>query len=203
MSSGSLSCCSPAFCCCCCCCWWFMSAAAWASPAAGGPGCGPGGRAAASRGGGGGGATLRLRGARAGRERAAARGRLVRVGARCGRPAGERASGRAGAGDARACTRARALGGAAAEAALPQPDGERQCRPGRRTLGPLLPPRRLLLGTASPSAAPGRAGGGGGGGGTDGAALCAARRGAAAAAQPPDRGPALAAPSARMRRRGR
>lgn len=41
MSSGSLSCCSPAFCCCCCCCWWFMSAAAWASPAAGGRGCGP------------------------------------------------------------------------------------------------------------------------------------------------------------------
>lgn len=31
MSSGSLSCCSPAFCCCCCCCvwwwWWFMLAA--------------------------------------------------------------------------------------------------------------------------------------------------------------------------------
>lgn len=55
-------------------------------------------------------------------------------------------------------TRAHAPGGAFSEAALPRPDGERQCLPAQRSLAPRLPPRRLLLlGTASPSAAPGRA----------------------------------------------
>lgn len=57
----------------------------------------------------------------------------------------------------RADTRAHGPGGAFSEAALPRPDGERQCLPAQRTLAPRLPPRRrLLLGTASPSAAPGR-----------------------------------------------
>lgn len=130
-----------------------------------------------------------------GRARAAARGVRVRVGGP-GRREG-RAGGPWGSG---ADTRAHAPRRAFSEAALPRPDGERQCLPAQRTLAPRLPPRRLLLlGTASPSAAPGRA--------------------AAAAAGPaeplcvqPEEGRrrnhltearALDAPSARMRRRGR
>lgn len=88
-----------------------------------------------------------------GRARAAARGVRVPVGGpgrrevRAGGPRGSRAD-----------TGAHAPGGAFSEAALPRPDGERQCLPAQHTLAPRLPPRRLLLlGTASPSAAPGRA----------------------------------------------
>lgn len=88
-----------------------------------------------------------------GRARAAARGVRVRVGG-----PGRRevlAGGQPGSG---ADTRAHAPGGAFSEAALPLPDGERQCLPAQLSLAPRLPPRRLLLlGTASPSAAPGRA----------------------------------------------
>ncbi|XP_032321669.1 uncharacterized protein LOC116659049 [Camelus ferus] len=104
-----------------------------------------------------------------------------------GRPAGSQAD-----------TRALAPGGAFSEAALPRPDRERQCLPAQRTLAPRLPPRRLLLlGTASPSAAPGRAAAAG-----PAEPLCVQpeegrRRNHLTEAQ------ALDAPSARMRRRGR
>lgn len=85
--------------------------------------------------------------------RAAARGVRVRVGG-----PGRREVRAGGLRGSRGDASAHAPGGASAEAALPQPDGERQCLPAQRTLAPRLPPRRLLLlGTASPSAAPGRA----------------------------------------------
>ncbi|KAI5945775.1 Atrial natriuretic peptide receptor 2 [Manis javanica] len=79
----------------------------------------------------------------------------------------------------------------------PARDGERQCLPAQHTIAPRLPPRRLLLlGTASPSAAPERAAASAG----PGEPLCVQpnegrRRNHLTEAL------ALDAPSARMRRR--
>ncbi|KAK1345977.1 hypothetical protein QTO34_008444 [Cnephaeus nilssonii] len=119
-----------------------------------------------------------------GRARAAARG--VRDPVRVGGPG--RHEGRRGG--FRADTRAHGPGGAFSEAALPRPDGERQCLPAQRTLAPRLPPRRrrLLLGTASPSAAPGREAAAAAAAAGPTEPLCV-QPGRGAAAQPPDRGP--------------